>query len=179
MHSVEGFMKSLTTVQMQEGSNKYNGLLKSVQTIKNATGDAEDYVYQVMQNLNKYTDETSYNFSDMAANIGKFTTAGVKLEDAEKEMEGIANWAALAGQGVNEAQRAMYNISQAMSAGYMKLMDYRSIQNANMDIRKFRQEALKAAVAVGALTEKNGKYYAKKKKESSQDTTSTAKKEFE
>ena len=176
MHSVEGFMKSLTTVQMQEGSNKYNGLLKSVQTIKNATGDAEDYVYQVMQNLNKYTDETSYNFSDMAANIGKFTTAGVKLEDAEKEMEGIANWAALAGQGVNEAQRAMYNISQAMSAGYMKLMDYRSIQNANMDIRKFRQEALKAAVAVGALTEKNGKYYAKKKKESSQDTTSKAKK---
>lgn len=176
LHSMESFVKSLTTAQINEGSDKYNKLLKSVQTIKNATGDTEDYVYQVMSNLNKYTDETSYNFSDMAANIGKFTTAGVGLEDAEKEMEGIANWAALAGQGVNEAQRAMYNISQAMSAGYMKLMDYRSIQNANMDIRRFREEALKAAVAVGALTEKNGKYYAKKKKMSAQDTTSTTKK---
>lgn len=176
LHSIESFVKSLTTAQINEGSDKYNKLLKSVQTIKNATGDTEDYVYQVMSNLNKYTDETSYNFSDMAANIGKFTTAGVGLEDAEKEMEGIANWAALAGQGVNEAQRAMYNISQAMSAGYMKLMDYRSIQNANMDIRRFREEALKAAVAVGALTEKNGKYYAKKKKMSAQDTTSTTKK---
>ena len=173
LNSMEGFVKSLTTAQINEGSDKYNKLLKSVQTIKNATGDTEDYVYQVMSNLNKYTDETSYNFSDMAANIGKFTTAGVGLNDAEKEMEGIANWAALAGQGVNEAQRAMYNISQAMSAGYMKLMDYRSIQNANMDIRRFREEALKAAVAVGALTEKNGKYYAKKKKMAAQDTTST------
>jgi hypothetical protein len=171
MHSVEGFVKSLTSVQMQEGSKKYDGLLKAVQTIKNATGDAEDYVYHVMGQLNKYTDETSYNFSDMAANIGKFTTAGVKLEDAEKEMEGIANWAALAGQGVNEAQRAMYNISQAMSAGYMQKKDYISIQNASMDIRKFRKEALKAAVAVGTLTEKNGKYYAKKQKDTNKTET--------
>lgn len=159
LRSVEQFGRSMTTVQISEGKVKYEGLLKSVQTIKNATGDAEEYVYQVMEKLNKYTDETSYNFADMANNIGKFTTAGVKLEDAESEMEGIANWAALAGQGVQEAQRAMYNISQAMSAGSMRLVDYKSIQNANMDIRKFRQEALDAAVAAGTLKKaKDGIY---------------------
>lgn len=160
-NSVEGFTKSLTTAQKVEGEAKYDKLLKSVQTIKNATGDAEEYVYQVLDDLNRYTDETSYNFSDMAQNIGKFTTAGVGLKDAETEMEGIANWAALAGQGVNEAQRAMYNISQAMSAGYMLKIDYKSIQNANMDIRKFREEALKAAAEVGTLIEKNGEYRTK------------------
>ena len=153
MNSVEGFAKSLTTVQKAAGEEKYNKLLKAVQTIKNATGDTENAVYSVMSTLNHYTDETSYDFADMAQNIGKFTTAGVGLKDAEAEMEGIANWAALAGQGVQEAQRAMYNISQAMSAGYMQKIDYKSIQNASMDIRKFRIEALKAGVAAGTLKE--------------------------
>lgn len=162
LNSVESFGKSLTTVQQKAGQEKYDKLLKSVQTIRNATGEAESVVYDVMETLNHYTDETSYNFADMASNIGKFTTAGVKLRDAEAEMEGIANWAALAGQGVGEAQRAMYNISQAMSAGYMLKIDYKSIQNANMDIRKFRDEAIKAGVAVGTLVEKNGKYFTKK-----------------
>lgn len=161
-NSVENFAKSLTSVQRQAGAEKYDKLLKAVQTIKNATGDAEEYVYGVMEKLNKYTDETSYDFADMAQNIGKFTTAGIHLKDAEEEMEGIANWAALAGQGVGEAQRAMYNLSQAMSAGYLLKIDYKSIQNANMDIRKFREEALKAAAEVGTLIEKNGVYKTKK-----------------
>lgn len=161
-NSVENFAKSLTVVQKQAGAEKYDKLLKAVQTIKNATGDAEEYVYGVMEKLNKYTDETSYDFADMAQNIGKFTTAGIHLQDAEEEMEGIANWAALAGQGVNEAQRAMYNLSQAMSAGYLLKIDYKSIQNANMDIRKFREEALKAAAEAGTLIEKNGTYKTKK-----------------
>ena len=164
LRSVEQFTKSLTTVQMKKGfEDKYQGLLKSVQTIMNAVeGVTESQVYGVMDTLMHYSDETSYDFADMAKNIGKFTTAGVGLEDAEMEMEGIANWAALAGQGVGEAQRAMYNISQAMSAGYMKLMDYKSIQNASMDIRAFRKEAINAAVAVGTLVKKGDKFYTKK-----------------
>lgn len=159
LNEIERFGKSMTAVQIDVGKEKYEKLLRSVQTIKNATGDTEEVVYGVMDTLNKYTDETSYDFADMAQNIGKFTTAGIKLGDAEKEMEGIANWAALAGQGVNEAQRAMYNISQAMSAGYMLKIDYKSIQNANMDIRDFRKEALEAAVAMGTLKKaKDGVY---------------------
>ena len=163
--SIEQFGKSLTTVQAQRGfSDKYQGLLKSVQTITNSIEEdiSESGIYAVMQNLMHYADETSYDFADMAKNIGKFTTAGVRLEDAELEMEGIANWAALAGQGVPEAQRAMYNISQAMQAGAMRLIDYRSIQNAAMDTRQFRKEAIKAAASVGSLQKKGDKYYTKK-----------------
>lgn len=163
LHSVESFAKSLTTVQRAAGSEKYDKVLKSVQTIKNATGDSEEYVYQILGNLNKYTDETSYSFSEMASSISKFTTAGVGLADAEKELEGVANWAALAGQGINEANRAMYNISQAMSAGYMLKIDYKSIQNANMDIRRFRQEAINAAVEVGTLVKAGEGLYKTKK----------------
>lgn len=162
LNSVESFTKSLTVVQKQAGSEKYDGLLKAVQTIKSATGDTEDFVYAQMKLLNDYTDETSYDFADMAQNIGKFTTAGIGLKEAREEMQGIANWAALAGQGVGEAQRAMYNISQAISAGAMRLQDWKSIQNASMDTRRFRTEALKAAVAVGTLVEKGDKLYTKK-----------------
>ena len=157
--SIERFAKSLSTAQVGVGKDKYEGLLRSVQTIKNATGDTEEYVYGVMDKLLKYTDQTSYNFADMTTNIGKFTTAGIKLEDAEMEMEGIANWAALAGQGVQQAERAMYNISQAMSAGYMQKIDWKSIQNASMDIREFRQAALDAAVAAGTLKKTNDGMY--------------------
>lgn len=164
LNSVEGFAKSLTSVQENVGWDKYEKVTRNIQTIMNATGDSEAAVYSVMNDLMHYTDETSYSFQEMASSISKFTTAGVGLADAERELEGIANWAALSGQGINEANRAMYNISQAMSAGTMKLIDYKSIQNAQMDTRAFREEAIKAAVAVGSLTEKNGKYYSTLKK---------------
>lgn len=162
LNSVERFAKSMTTVQVGEGFDKYDKLLKSVQTIMNATGDSEEYVYGIMERLNHYTDETSYNFADMAQNIGKFTTAGIKLGDAESAMEGIANWAALSGQNAQAASRAMYNISQAMSADAMQKMDWKSIQNAGMDTRTFREEAIKAAAAVGTLVKKGDKYFTKK-----------------
>jgi phage tail tape-measure protein len=164
MRSVEQFTKSLTTVQMKTGfEEKYQGSLKAVQTILNAVENStENQVYDVLGDLMDYADETSYDFADMAKNIGKFTTAGVGLEDAELEMEGIANWAALAGQGVGEAQRAMYNLSQAMQSGYLQKIDYRSIQNASMDIRLFRKEAINAAAAVGSLVKKGDKFYTKK-----------------
>lgn len=165
LRSVEQFGKSLTVVQAQRGfSDKYQGLLKSVQTITNAIEEdlGESGIYSIMGDLMDYADETSYDFADMAKNISKFTTVGVHLADAEVEMEGIANWAALAGQDATAASRAMYNVSQAMSAGYMLKIDYRSIQNAGMDIRAFRKEALDAAVAVGTLVKKGNKLYTKK-----------------
>ena len=151
INSTERFLKSLTSEQITEGKKKFDMLTKSVMTIKNATHETEEEVYRVMDELMEYTDMTSYSFSDMSSNISKFTTVGIDLSDAEKEMEGIANWAALAGQGPAEASRAMFNISQAMSAGYMQKLDWKSIQNASMDIRDFRKEALEAAVAAGTL----------------------------
>ena len=100
---VSSFIDSMTLEQIAMGQSKYEMLNKSVQTIKAATGNSEEDVYRVLERLNKYTDQTSYNFSDMAQNIGKFTSVGIPLERAEKQMEGIANWAARSGAGITEA----------------------------------------------------------------------------
>lgn len=156
---ISGFIDSLGFEQVTAGLEKYKELNKSVQTIMAATGREESDVYSILERLNAYTDMTSYNFTDMAQNIGKFTSVGIKLEDAEKQMEGIANWAARSGAGINEASRAMYNLSQAMGVGKMTLIDWKSIENAGMATKEFKEQMLAAGVAAGTLiaeTDKSG-----------------------
>lgn len=148
---VSGFIDSMTTAQIHAGMEKYDMLNNSVQTIKAATGKDEKEVYEVMERLNRYTDETSYNFADMAQNIGKFTSVGIDLWTAEHQMEGIANWAARSGAGINEASRAMYNLSQAMGVGKLTLIDWKSIENAGMATREFKQQLIDSAVAAKTL----------------------------
>ncbi len=159
---ISNFINSMTTVQVSAGMEKYNTLNKSVQTIKAATGESEENVYKVLKRLSDYTDQTSYNFADMAQNIGKFTSVGIDLESAERQMEGIANWAARSGAGINEASRAMYNLSQAMGVGKLTKIDWKSIENAGMATKEFKEQLIQAGVALGTLTEKQGKFYTKK-----------------
>jgi tape measure domain-containing protein len=87
----------------------------------------------------------------MTSNIGKFTNAGVKLDDAVAAIQGISNAAALSGANANEASRAMYNFAQALSAGYVKLIDWKSIENANMATVEFKTQLLETAVAAGTV----------------------------
>ena len=148
---VSSFVDSMTTQQIYAGQSKYEMLNKSVQTIKASTGLDEKTVYGVMQRLNNYTDQTSYNFADMAQNIGKFTSVGIDLNTAERQMEGIANWAARSGAGINEASRAMYNLSQAMGVGQLQLIDWKSIENAGMATKEFKEQLIQAGVAAGTL----------------------------
>lgn len=143
--------KSLTIDNFTAGFKKYGEKTENVATIMAATGKSIDDVNEQLEKLMWYTDETSYNFTDMASNIGKFTNNGVALEDAVTAMMGIGNWAGVSGANIQEASRAMYNLSQAMSVGEVKLMDWRSIQNANMATMEFKQQAIDAAVAVGQL----------------------------
>lgn len=159
INSAIAFGNSMTTMQVQAGKGKYEMLNKSVQTIKNATDESEADVYKYMERLNDYTDQTSYDFAAMADNIGKFTSVGVGLDVAERSMEGIANWAAKSGGGINEANRAMYNISQMMGVGHMQLIDWKSIQNANMATKEFKETVMETAVETGDLIKENGKYY--------------------
>lgn len=151
MRTGQQMIKSLSTDQITAGFDKYAQKTQSVQTIVNATGKSMEYVTEVLEKLNLYTDETSYNFTDMVNNIGKFTANNIPLEQAESAMEGIANWAAVSGANATEASRAMYNISQAISAGSMKLIDWKSIQNANMATAEFKQTAIETAAAMGTL----------------------------
>lgn len=143
--------KSLTIDNFTAGFEKYGEKSENVATIMAATGKNIDEVNAQLDKLMWYTDETSYNFTDMASNIGKFTNNGVALEDAVTAMMGIGNWAGVSGANIQEASRAMYNLSQAMSVGEVKLMDWKSIQTANMATMEFKQQAIDAAVAVGQL----------------------------
>lgn len=147
----ERLVKSLTVDQMTAGWDKYNDKTRSVKTIMNATGESIDTVNGYLEKLMWYTDETSYDFVDMTSNIGKFTSQGIKLEDATTAMMGIANWAAKAGQGANEASRAMYNLSQALGVGAVKLTDWMSIENANMATKEFKELAIETAKAMGTI----------------------------
>ena len=110
-----------------------------------------EFVDSQLEKLNWFSDETSYSFTDMTNNIGKFTSNGVALQDSVQAMEGISTWAAKSGQNTQSASRAMYNLSQALSAGAVKLMDWRSIENANMATQEFKETALETAVSLGQL----------------------------
>lgn len=152
------FAKSLSIDQIGNGFDKYAQKTSSVQTIMAATadqfsdtGEQMEYVNEQLDKLNWFTDETSYNFLDMVSSIGKFTSNGIKLDDAVTAMQGISNWAAISGQSKNEASRAMYNLSQALAVGEIKLMDWRSIENANMATKEFKEKVLEAAAANGKL----------------------------
>lgn len=158
----ERMVKSLSTDQIAAGWDKYADKTAAVQTIMAATsknftdtGKQMEYVNEQLDKLNWFTDETSYNFLDMVSNIGKFTSNNIDLETSVTAMEGIANWAALSGANVNEASRAMYNLSQAIAVGSVKLIDWKSIENANMATAQFKETAIETAVAMGTLTKKS------------------------
>jgi len=143
--------KSLTVDLTGAGFNQYEKKTESIQTIMNATGKDIDTVNASLDKLIWFADETSYSFSDMVDNVGKFTSVGVDLDDASKAMMGISNWAAVSGQNAQTASRAMYNLSQAMGLGYVSLMDWKSIELANMATAEFKQQVIDTATAMGKL----------------------------
>lgn len=158
-HTAEQMVKSLTIQPISTGFNEYELKMGSIQTIMASTGESLETVNQYLNELNEYSDKTIYSFSDMTTNIGKFTNAGVKLEDAVLAIKGISNEAAVSGANANEASRAMYNFAQALSAGYVKLIDWKSIENANMATVEFKNYLLEAAEAAGTLEKQtNGMY---------------------
>lgn len=157
--SGERLLKSLTVDNVTAGWSKYEQKVAAVQTIMSATanqfadtGEQMGFVEEQLKTLNWFTDETSYKFLDMVNNIGKFTNTGVELKTAVKAMEGISTWAAISGANVNEAGRAMYNLSQAMGVGAVTLMDWKSIENANMGTIEFKQTVIDTATEMGLLT---------------------------
>ena len=145
-------IKALTIDPVKTGFQEYELKMGSIQTIMASTGESLETVNQYLSELNKYSDQTIYSFSDMTSNIGKFTNAGVKLEDAVAAIKGVSNEAAISGANSNEASRAMYNFAQALSAGYVKLIDWKSIENANMATVEFKEQLLQTALAMGTVT---------------------------
>ena len=151
-------LNSLTVEPIKEGFSEYELKMDSVQTIMNGTGESLDVVMEKLNELNTYADKTIYSFSDMTSSIGKFTNAGVKLDDAVAAIQGVSNLAAVSGSNAQQASHAMYNFAQALSSGSVKLIDWKSIENANMATVEFKNELLKTALELGTVTEKEGKF---------------------
>lgn len=149
---------ALTVDGARDGFAEYEQKMGSVQTIMNGTGESLEVVMAQLEELNLYADKTIYSFADMTANIGKFTNAGVKLEDAVAAIKGVSNEAAVSGANAQEASRAMYNFAQALSAGYVKLIDWKSIENANMATVEFKNELINTALELGTLVKEEDKF---------------------
>ena len=147
-------MRDLVIEPRMQGFNEYELKMGAIQTIMAGTGESLETVNSYLEDLNTYADKTIYSFADMTQNIGKFTNAGVKLKDAVASIQGIANLAAVSGANAQQASHAMYNFAQALSSGFVKLIDWKSIENANMATQEFKTYLLEAGLAAGTL-EKN------------------------
>ena len=137
--------KALTIDPIIDGFNEYETQLKSIQTIMANTaskGTTLDQVNAALDELNQYADKTIYNFGEMTRNIGTFTAAGVDLETSVASIKGLSNLAAASGSSATQASTAMYQLSQAIAAGKVQLMDWNSVVNAGMGGELF-QNALK------------------------------------
>lgn len=154
------FAKQFSGLQAaQQGFAEYETKLGSIQTILANTGrdlnnqsDLNE-VTQALDELNRYSDKTIYNFGEMARNIGTFTAAGVDLETSVNSIKGIANIAALSGSNAQQASTAMYQLSQAIAAGKVGLQDWNSVVNAGMGGKVFQTALTNTAVAMGKIDE--------------------------
>ncbi len=148
------FVKSFTLDPIKAGFAEYSTNLNAIQTIlanTQAAGTNLQDVNKALRELNEYSDKTIYNFSQMAKNIGTFTAAGVELDVATGAIKGIANLAALSGSNAEQASTAMYQLSQAISAGSVKLMDWNSVVNAGMGGTVFQRALAMNAEQMGKL----------------------------
>ena len=161
----KNMLSSFTIEPIMSGFSEYETQLNSVQTIMANTsskGTTIDQVTDALNELNTYADKTIYNFTEMTRNIGTFTAAGVDLDKSVASIKGIANLAAMSGSSATQASTAMYQLSQAIAAGRVSLMDWNSVVNAGMGGEQF-QEALKRTArvmgtGVDAAIEKYGSF---------------------
>lgn len=154
--SVKSFIRSISLDQVSSGLQKYQSTLTSVRQMVNAGYD-QKAVYESMDRLRTYTDETSYSFEQMADAMSKMVAAGVGLDQASKNVEGIANACANAGINATEAQRAFFNLSQAFTKGKLEYTDYKSLELLNMTNKEFTKACMEAAVAAETLTKSTNK----------------------
>lgn len=147
--------KSFTIDPLKDGFAEYELKLGSIQTIlanTKAAGTSLGDVNATLKELNAYSDQTIYNFGEMAKNIGTFTAAGVDLKTATGSIKGIANLAALSGSNSQQASTAMYQLSQAISSGRVSLQDWNSVVNAGMGGTVFQRALAQNAEKMGTLS---------------------------
>ena len=155
-------LHSLTLEPVTTGFSEYETKMNAISTIlANTADDGEtlETVSAALNELNVYADDTIYNFAQMTENIGRFTAAGVGLKDSVASIKGLANLAALFGVEPAKASSAMYQMSQAIAAGKIQLMDWNSLVNANMSGEAFQKALIRTSEVMGTGAEKAIKKY--------------------
>lgn len=158
-------LKSLTIDPVTTGFGEYETKVNAISTILANTADEGATLADVskaLNELNVYADDTIYNFAQMTENIGRFTAAGVGLEDSVAAIKGLANLAAFFGVDATKASGAMYQMSQALAAGRVQLMDWNSLVNAGMSGEAFQKALIRTSELMGtgaeAAIEKYGSF---------------------
>jgi tape measure domain-containing protein len=149
----KNLVSAFTIDPIKSGFEEYETQINAVQTIlanTSSKGTTLDQVNNALDELNHYADMTIYNFTEMTRNIGTFTAAGVDLDTSIAAIKGIANLAAVSGSNSQQASTAMYQLSQALAAGTVKLQDWNSVVNAGMGGQVF-QDALKETAKVHGI----------------------------
>ena len=145
-------VSALTIDPIKTGFQEYETQIGAVQTILANTqheGTNLQQVNRALDELNTYADKTIYNFTEMTRNIGTFTAAGVNLQTSVDSIKGIANLAAISGSTSQQASTAMYQLSQALAAGKVSLMDWNSVVNAGMGGKVFQDALIRTSELLG------------------------------
>ena len=145
-------ISALTIDPIKTGFAEYETQIGAVQTILANTSHAGTDLQQVnraLDELNTYADKTIYNFTEMTRNIGTFTAAGIDLQTSVDSIKGIANLAAVSGSTSQQASTAMYQLSQALAAGKVQLMDWNSVVNAGMGGKVFQDALIRTSELLG------------------------------
>jgi len=149
----KNLVSAFTVDPIKSGFEEYETQINAVQTIlanTSSKGSTLEQVNNALDELNHYADMTIYNFTEMTRNIGTFTAAGVDLDTSVAAIKGIANLAAVSGSTSQQASTAMYQLSQALAAGTVKLQDWNSVVNAGIGGQVF-QDALKETAKVHGI----------------------------
>ncbi len=152
MATAKNISSAFTIDPIKTGFQEYETQINAIQTILANTqskGGTLENVNSALDELNTYADKTIYNFTEMTRNIGTFTAAGVDLDKSVTSIKGIANLAAVSGSNAQQASTAMYQLSQALAAGKVSLMDWNSVVNAGMGGELFQNALKRTAKQMG------------------------------
>ena len=150
--AAKNLVNAFTIAPIKSGFQEYETQINAVQTILANTqheGTNLEQVNKALDELNYYADKTIYNFTEMTRNIGTFTAAGVNLQTSVDSIKGIANLAAVSGSTSQQASTAMYQLSQALAAGKVSLMDWNSVVNAGMGGKVFQDALVRTSELLG------------------------------
>ena len=143
-------VRGMTIAPVMDGFREYETEMNSIKTISaNLPNVTNDEINSALNELNNYADLTIYSFGNMTDAIGKFTAAGVGLQEATTAIKGMSNVAAGAGVNNTALARAEYQVSQALQSGTIRLMDWNSLVQAGMANPELQSQLQQTAREMG------------------------------